>query len=252
MSYQDILVNKSGPIVRVSLNRPDVLNALSPNLIKELKAVAQEVAQDQEARIFILAGEGRAWSAGVDLKALRAGIEHGQFTQATVMQDGKDFIDCLQSMSQVCIAEVHGYCFTGALELMMAFDMVIAAEDTKIGDTHAKWGIAPKWGMTQRLARLIGRLKAMELSFTAKPISGTEAARIGLINQAVPATELRNTVDALCESILANSGQTIALMKDLYYKGWESDLKEGLEYEWTKESSLTDSADKLKSFEKHK
>ena len=100
-------------------------------------------------------------------------------------QDGIAVIHLLENMPQVTIAMLNGYCFTGAMEIMMAFDLVVAADEAKIGDTHTKWGIPPKWGMTQRLMDQVGMRKAKELSFTAQAISGKEAEKIGLVNKSI-------------------------------------------------------------------
>lgn len=252
MDYQDLLLARSGAVATLTLNRPQVLNALSPRLVQELRHAVRALAEDSSLRVCVVKGAGRAWSAGVDLKALQAGIEGGQFTQAGLLDDGLDLIHTLQTMPQVTIAQVHGHCYTGALELMMAFDLVVAAEDTRLGDTHTKWGILPKWGMTQRLPRLVGLRKAMELTFTAQPISGTEAATLGLVNQALPAEELEAGVQRLAEAICANSAQTIAAMKQLYHQGWQGTLARGLQGELDWETPITDRADFLRGFEENK
>jgi enoyl-CoA hydratase len=154
----------------------------------------------------------------------------------------------LEHCPQVTIAMLNGYCFTGAMEIMMAFDLIVAAEEAKIGDTHTKWGIPPKWGMTQRLQAQVGLRKAKELSFTAKAISGTEAARIGLINKAVPLEGLKETTDTLIAQILENSAQTIAAVKTLYQYGSTHTLREGMIYERDYKMELTDKVDALKDF----
>jgi len=130
--------------------------------------------------------------------------------------------------------------------------MVIAAEEAQIGDTHAKWGVIPKWGMSQRLSQLVGPMKARELSFTCEPISGKEAARIGLVNKAVPLADLDDAVNEIANKILGNSRQTIAAMKHLYLQGELTTLKEGLAIELTYEKQITDRVEFLKNFTKNK
>jgi enoyl-CoA hydratase len=147
---------------------------------------------------------------------------------------------------------VHGHCYTGATELMMFFDLIIATEDAKIGDTHAKWGILPKWGMSQRLPRLVGVLKAKEMSFTCKPISGKEAERIGLVNRAVPLEDLENVGMEMANDILQNSAQTIAAFKHLYNEGMNTTLAEGLKIESEFLTDITDRTEFLREFEKNK
>jgi enoyl-CoA hydratase/carnithine racemase len=250
--YQDIIVSQTNGIARISFNRPSVLNALSPNLIAELTEATQKIAADESVKVLIVTGEGRAWSAGVDLKALNESIQGGQFSNFEVMEMGADFIKTLQAMPQVTIAMVNGFCYTGATEFMLAFDLVYAADEAKIGDTHAKWGIAPKWGMTQRLQQKVGMMKAMELSFTTEAVSGKEAERIGLVNKSVPLLDLEKTVNDVAAKILGNSAQTIAAMKSLYYFGANHGLAKGLEYEWQTEIAITDRQDFLRNFATNK
>jgi enoyl-CoA hydratase/carnithine racemase len=250
--YQDIIVTQNNGIARISFNRPSVLNALSPNLISELTDATQKIAEDTSVKVLVVTGEGRAWSAGVDLKALNESIQGGQFSNFEVMEMGADFIKTLQAMPQVTIAMVNGFCYTGATEFMLAFDLIYAADEAKIGDTHAKWGIAPKWGMTQRLQHKVGLSKAMELSFTTEAVSGKEAERIGLVNKSVPLLDLEKTVAEVANKIIGNSAQTIAAMKSLYYFGANHGLAKGLENEWLSEIIITDREDFLRNFATNK
>lgn len=252
MAYQDIIVEQQDAITVITLNRPAALNALTPLMIQELKQAFAAVAGDSTCKVVILKGAGRAFSAGVDLKAMNESLVGGQFTQYQIIQDGNDLAKIIRTMPQPVIGQIHGHCYTGATELMMFFDINVAAEDVKIGDTHAKWGIMPTWGMTQRLPRLVGINKAKELSFTCKPITGKEAERIGLVNRAVPLDELDKTVLELAHDILQNSAQTIAALKHLYNEGFHTTLEEGLQIETSYKTEITDRAEFLKAFEKNK
>jgi enoyl-CoA hydratase/carnithine racemase len=251
MEYQNIIVEQ-GPITIITLNRPDALNALSPDMVQEFKAALKEVKADKECKVLIVKGAGRAFSAGVDLKAMNESLVGGKFTADQILKDGNEISDTLRSMPQPAIAQVHGHCYTGAMELMMFFDLIVASEDAKIGDTHAKWGILPKWGMTQRLPRLVGSLKAKEMSFTCKPVTGVEAERIGLVNKAVPLEELDYTVLQLANDILQNSAQTIAAIKHLYNEGLDTTLAEGMKIESKFNTDITDRTEFLRGFEKNK
>ena len=247
MDYQEIILKQEEQIAYISLNRPNKLNALTPQMLEELRHALDELSQDDNCRIIVVKGEGKSWSAGVDLSLFsNTKVEPG----FKAWEDGDAIIKLLTTMPQVTIAMLNGYCFTGAMELMMGFDLIIAADEAKIGDTHCKWGIPPKWGMTQRLMNQVGMRKAKELSFTAQAISGTEAERIGLVNTSVPLTELEETVEALCMQILENSGQTIAAVKTLYQFGNTHTLAEGLQYELDYEMNPTDKKDNLKNFKK--
>jgi enoyl-CoA hydratase/carnithine racemase len=130
----------------------------------------------------------------------------------------------------------------------LAFDMVFAADSAKIGDTHSKWGIPPKWGMTVRLMHQVGLKKAKELSFTAEPISGKEAERIGLVNQSVPLEELEALVQRKADLIIGNSYQTIAAEKELYEFTKTNLLNDSIKNEQDFEINLTDKTDTLKNF----
>ena len=153
-------------------------------------------------------------------------------------------------MPKVVIALVNGFCFTGAMEIMLACDIVIAAENAKIGDTHAKWGLRPTWGMSARLPRRVGFLKAKELSFTADATPAKEAERIGLINLAVPADQLEDALQAMVKKILANSPQSIQAYKLLYNKNESMTLDQSLELEYSSEFDITDTEQRLGGFKK--
>jgi enoyl-CoA hydratase/carnithine racemase len=250
--YQNILFSQANGIAKITLNRPKVLNALSPDMVSELIDVTKKIASDDSVNVLVVTGEGRAWSAGVDLKAINESIQGGQFSNFDFMELGAEFINILQNMPQVTIAMVNGHCYTGATEFMLAFDLVYAADEAQIGDTHAKWGIAPKWGMTQRLPLKVGILKAMEMSFTTQPVNGKEAERIGLVNKSVPLSDLEETVNQVCEKIKGNSAQTIAAMKSLYYFGYSHTLQEGLEHELRADIKITDREEFLRKFSENK
>ncbi len=247
MDFTQIKYDRQEAIAWITLYRPDKLNALTEVMVREWKDLLLELEQDETCRVVIVKGEGRAWSAGVDLSVFqRIKVEPGY----GMWQDGFDLINTLERMPQVTIAMLNGYCFTGAMEIMLAFDLIVAANEAKIGDTHTKWGIPPKWGMTQRLMQQVGKRKAMELSFTAAAISGTEAERIGLVNKSVPLEDLQASVEALAAKIINNSTQTIAAVKHLYQYGSTHSLIEGLTYERDYKFVSTDKAENLKNFKK--
>ncbi|MEL7533237.1 MAG: enoyl-CoA hydratase/isomerase family protein [Bacteroidota bacterium] len=247
MNFSQIIYQQKGPVAWITLNRPEKLNALTPVMMSELRQLLESLKEKEDCHVVVVNGAGKAWSAGVDLALFQEiKVEPG----FKMHEDGVAVIDLLENMPQVTIAMLNGYCFTGAMELMLGFDLIVAAEEAKIGDTHAKWGIPPKWGMTQRLLNQVGMRKAKELSFTAEAISGTEAARIGLVNQAVPLGELSHAVETLVAKVLGNSAQTIAAVKQLYQFGNTHALPEGLQYELDYEMQLTDKTDKLKNFKK--
>lgn len=245
MNLTQIKYERIGEVAWITLNRPDKLNAFTQVMIAEWRSALEEITKDKTCRVIVTKGEGRAWSAGVDLSVFQeVKVEPG----FKMYEDGMEIMRLNETCPQVTIAMVNGFCFTGAMEMMMSFDLILAADEAKIGDTHAKWGIRPTWGMTQRLQHQVGLRKAKELSFTAQAISGTEAARIGLANSSHPLEELKSAVDNLIEKILPNSGQAIGSIKELYHFGSEHTLKEGLEYEAKFEMEVMDKTEDLKNF----
>ena len=151
-------------------------------------------------------------------------------------------------MPQVVIARVNGFCFTGALELALACDLIVTADEAKLADTHAKWGLRPTWGMSQRLVRLVGIGRARELSYTARPFSGSEAAAWGLATRSVPRDDLDGAVAELAATIAANSAGSIAAYKDLYRRALDAGLTEGLAYEAETQYPITDTQSRVASF----
>ena len=252
MDYRHLLYHRDEHIVTISLNRCEVLNALSPELICELRTAIERFQNDEQAHLLILKGEGRAFSAGVDLKAMQDHIRDGKFSMQEILDEGVDLIDRIYDMPKICIAQVHGHCYTGALELMLAFDLVYCADETKLGDTHAKWGILPKWGMSQRLIRRVGVMQAREMSYTCRPITGPEAARIGLVNASVPLAELENFLQRRAHDILKNSRQTVAAFKHLYHRSEELHLDKALQVERDYNPDITDREDMIKAFQEQK
>ena len=248
MTYTEIILEKKDNTAWIKLNRPDKLNALTPVMLREWKMVLKDLENDPDCRVIVVTGEGRAFSAGVDLDFFKNDkVEPGNPFHAL----GMEVMNLLESSTKPNIAMVNGYCFTGAMELMMAFDLIVAADEARIGDTHTKWGIPPKWGMTQRLQNVVGVRKAKELSFTAEAISGKEAERIGLVNKAVPLADLKKTVEEMAGKIIKNSAQGLAVVKNMYQFGNLHTLKEGIQYELDYDADISDKRDALQDFKKN-
>ena len=232
----------------LTLNRPEALNALTPRMLETLRAEIDRAESDESVGVIVITGAGRAFSAGVDLKSLgQRAIQNGAVGPIFDVP-GRALIQRIETVPKLVIARVNGFCFTGALEMVLACDLIVAASEAKFGDTHAKFGIRPSWGMSQRLPRRVGMLLARELSYTAKTFSGSEALAMGLANHAPPLAELDSTVDALCEQILANSRGAIAAYKDLYRSTEGMRLDEGLDYEARTEYAIDDSQARIDSF----
>ena len=248
MAFETIIYQCTEGVGRITLNRPQAMNAITPAMLKELKTAVLETGNDAEIKVIVLTGAGRAFCAGVDLKALGDQTLVNGMVGDILDLPARELIDAIRSVPKPVICMVNGFCFTGALEIMLACDIVIAAEDAKIGDTHTKWGLRPTWGMSARLPRRVGYLKAKELSFTAEAITGKDAERIGLINMAVPADKLEEAAQIMAKKIMGNSAQSIAAYKKLYNTNESMTLDRSLELESGSDFEITDSLERLSAF----
>ena len=231
----------------ITLNRPEALNALTDEMLRSLGDVIEDAA-DSDAAVVVLTGAGRAFSAGVDLKALGQRSLDGGKVGDILDVPARRVTTLLTTIPKIVIAKVNGFCFTGALELVLACDLAIAADGAKFGDTHAKFGLRPTWGMSQRLVAAVGVTRARALSYTAQTFTGSEAATWGLVTQAVPLDELDATVEALAASIAANSADSLAAYKDLYRQALDRGLADGLAYEAATDYAIADTEPRVASF----
>jgi len=235
-------------IATVTLNRPEAMNALTPAMLDTLAETLEKWAGDSAIRVIVITGSGKAFCAGLDLKAMNdLTPENGQVSD-TVDIPGRWLTTAIVNAPQPVIAKINGFCFTGGLEMALACDLLYAADKAKLGDTHAKWGIKPSWGMSQRLPRRVGPLLARELSYTARFVSGEEAANIGLVNATVTTEQLDAHVANICQQILANSPGSIAAYKDLYEQTDGLPLAAGLNYEAETRYPISDTAERLAEF----
>lgn len=217
--------NRQGVAI-LTLNRPEMLNALSPKLFVELREHIDQLASETDSiGCVILRGEGRSFSAGNDLKAIQSG------ERAPTKHFQAETLDAIESLPQPVIASVQGHCYTGSLELALACDLLVAAESAKFSDTHGKWSLTPTWGMTQRLPRRVGLLKAKEMMLTGRAVSGSESVSLGLANYCVEDDHLQSRTWQLAEDIVANSWHTLRADKSLLLAGQNLHLTDGLAYE---------------------
>ena len=223
-----VLRSDEDGITTLTFNRPEALNALSPALFVELRSHLEEISrQSDDVGCVVLRGSGRSFSAGNDLRSIQAGEKApSPYFQA-------ETLEFIEAMPQPVIAAVHGHCYTGSLELALACDLLVAAESARFADTHGKWALTPTWGMTQRLPRRIGPMKAKELMFTGRVVSGSEAAEIGLANVCVADEDLDSTVMNLALEMVENSWHTLRADKRLINEGQRYTLAEGLLFERT-------------------
>lgn len=240
-------------VATITLNRPDALNAFNPSLLKALINAVDAANDDDACCCIVLDGAGRAFSAGVDLKMLQnATFEAGKVDD---LFDGASFAaaDAVRHARVPVIAKVHGACFTGALEMALQADFILTTADTKFGDTHAKFGLRPSWGMSQNLARAVGVRRARELSFTAAMFTGADAVTWGLANAAFETKEILDSeTQKRAAAIASASPGAIAAYKDLYrYHEENPALEVALKEEQARDyPAITDTADRLKGFGK--
>ncbi|RBP53610.1 enoyl-CoA hydratase/isomerase family protein [Arenicella xantha] len=212
-----ILTTENSGVFTISLNRPDAFNSFTPDMLHALSAALNEADHSKTANVIVLEGNGRGFSAGVDLKILQ-GIEPAAGRIGDVFDTIANSVTAaIRNHRLPVIAKVHGACFTGALEIALSCDFIIAEAKTKFGDTHAKWGLRPTWGMAQNLARAVGVRRARQLSFSAAVFSGTQAHAWGLVNEvAADADALTERVAQLAQEISSGSTAAIEAYKKLY------------------------------------
>jgi len=205
------LVNRcdSGGVATLSLNRPHALNALSPAMFVELRAIVDALAVDDSINVVVLTGEGRSFCAGNDLKAIQAG------ERAPSRHFQAETIDAIEALPQCVIGSVRGHCFTGGLELILGTDLIVASETARFCDTHGRFAMVPDWGMTSRLPARVGMSRAKDMMFTGREVSGTEAAEMGLANRVVADDALESTTAELAASISSQSPWTIRHEKSI-------------------------------------
>ena len=223
MGSSQLLVRINEQVATVTLNRPETMNALSVDLLRELMVVLEELERDDEVAVIILTGAGdKAFVAGGDLKAL-ADVTV-QWAREFALLAQKVF-NCIEELSKPVIAAINGYALGGGCELAMACDIRIAAESARLGLPEVKLGIIPGFAGAPRLVRLVGKGKAKELIFTAEMIKADEALRIGLVNKVVPADELMSAARAMATTIASRSRTAIKFSKQAIDNGLEMDVK---------------------------
>ena len=222
MAYKNIKIEKKDGIATVIINRPQVLNALNKDTIKELATAVEELERDKTIKVAILTGEGdKAFIAGADIKQM-AGmtpLEAKKFAEL-----GHNMLFKIENSRIPFIAAINGYALGGGCEVLMACDICIAARSAKMGQPEINLGVHPGFGGTQRLPRLVGRMKAKELLFTGKNIDAEEALRIGLVNMVVDDDKLMDTANKIAGQIAGKSPIQTAFIKSLVNKGTDIDI----------------------------
>lgn len=226
LQLENVLYEKKGPTAYVTLNRPKVMNALNARTISELKTVFEDARDDSAVRGVIFAGAGdKAFAAGADIGEMAADTS---LTAEAKTRAGQAVTTLIENLGKPVIAAVNGFALGGGCELAMACTIRLASETAKFGQPEVKVGIMPGYGGTQRLARLVGKGRALQLILTAAVIDAQEAYRIGLVNEVVPTSELIARAEAILKQIYANAPVGVKFSLEAVNKGVETSLEEGL------------------------
>jgi enoyl-CoA hydratase len=225
MSFETILVETRGRVGFITLNRPKALNALNAALIAELGQALDDF-EEGEIGAIVLTGSEKAFAAGADIKEMAS----LSFVDA-YLQDYGIALERVARTRKPLIAAVAGYCLGGGCELAMLCDIVIAADSAKFGQPEITLGIMPGMGGTQRLPRLVGKAKAMDLILTGRTMDAAEAERAGLVARVVPASDLIAEATKLAETIASYSLPIAMMAKESVNRAFETPLSEGVRFE---------------------
>jgi enoyl-CoA hydratase len=244
MAYQNIIFEREENIGIITFNRPDARNALNNQTRAEFREAIAGVAADDQIKVLILTGSGKAFVAGSDIK---------EFSQTTpyVAHNIQRLGEMVEKLEKPVIAAVNGFCLGGGNEIAMGCDIIIASDQAKFGQTEVNIGIIPGGGATQRLPRLIGVCRAKELIYTGDIISAEEAYRLGLVNRVVPPDQLMTAAKELAKRIATKSAAALKLAKTAVNRGMQTNLESGLKYEYELYSlalSLEDKVEGVNSF----
>lgn len=227
MSFETILVDKKGAVGLITLNRPEALNALNAQLLKEVGEALVSLDGDKEIGSIIISGSEKAFAAGADIKEM----SDKTFGEALLENMFGDINAVFAAIRKPVIAAVSGYALGGGCELAMCCDIIIASENAKFGQPEINLGVIPGIGGTQRLTRLIGKNKAMDMILTGRMMDAQEAERAGLVSRIVATDDLLDSVVEIAEAIAAKSLPSLILAKEAVNRALETSLSEGLVFE---------------------
>ena len=221
MPYKNIVIEKKDGIATIKINRPQVLNALNKDTICELTKAVEDLGKDKKIKVAILTGEGKAFIAGADIKQMSTmtPLEAKEFAEL-----GHGLLKEIENSRLPFIAAINGYALGGGCEVLMSCDICIAGKSAKLGQPEINLGVHPGFGGTQRLPRLVGRMKAKELLLTGRNIDADEALDIGLVNNVVDDEKLMETVYKIAGKIAEKSIVQTDFIKSLVNKGTDIDL----------------------------
>jgi enoyl-CoA hydratase len=233
-----VLLEKHAGFAVVTLNRPAAMNALSRELRGDFVEVFAECSGDPAIRAIILTGNGKAFCAGFDLKELGAGE-----AKSTADEADNAVGDAMEAFEGPIIGAINGHCITGGFEMALACDFLIASKNARFADTHARVGMVPGWGLSQKLPRLIGLSRAREIAFTGAPVFARQAYEWGLVNHVVPQEDLLPTAIRIAQDICSCVPQVLAQYQALISEGYSMPLDDALAMEheramaWARQAS---------------
>ena len=230
-----LLIEKTGAVAVVTLNRPDAMNALSRALRAELDRAIRELTADDSVSVVVLTGAGRAFTAGLDLKEL--GSRPDALGDANATGPAANPVLAIQQCPKPVIGAINGVAITGGFELALACDVLIASTQARFADTHARVGIMPGWGLSQKLSRIIGVYRAKELSLTGNFLDAATAEAWGLVNRVVEPDALMPTAMKLAQDMASIPTDTLCLYKSIIDEGYALPLGEGLALEHRRSSA---------------
>ncbi|MFN7980812.1 MAG: enoyl-CoA hydratase-related protein [Vicinamibacterales bacterium] len=229
MAFDNLLLERDAAVATVTINRPKVLNALNAQTLDDLHRAMRELQQDADVRAVILTGAGeRAFVAGADIHEL---AEQTPVEGRARALAGQRVFRLIEQLGKPVIAAINGFALGGGCELAMACTLRLAADTAKLGQPEINLGLLPGYAATQRLPRLVGKGRALELLLLGTPIDATEAARIGLVNRVVPAAELMTTARQMAATLASKAPVATALILDAVHNGLEMPFEEACNYE---------------------
>jgi enoyl-CoA hydratase/carnithine racemase len=228
MAYADIIVEKKGAVAWITLNKPQVKNALGKQTFIDILSALDDLDKDTAIMVVVFKGSGGTFCAGADFKEIsQHKLDNDTSYRAEFTAFADKAFNTIENYKKVTIAMINGICMAGGIELAEVCDFIIADENVRVGDGHIRTGLVPNGGASIRMPRLIGMRKAKELLFTGDLLNGKEAERIGLVNKAVPADKLEQTVEDLIARMTDKPPLALQAMKTLVNRGMGSSLEAG-------------------------
>jgi len=230
--YENVLVSHGDGIGRITLNRPERLNAFAGTMREEVAAAVRQMAGDESIRVLIITGAGRAFCAGADVEYMRKLADAGDVDSFKLLVEaGREVITAIRAAPKPVIASVNGPAAGGGANMALACDYRIASDRASIGQTFTRIGLHPDWGGTYLLPRLVGQSKALELMFSGEMVEAQEALRVGMFSEVVPHDSLATETDAYATSLVRKPPIALALIKRAVYWNDGKELAESLDME---------------------